>query len=65
MRLIRYSREGTLRRDEVEETFHRLVQAEAAQHQSLAVFEVDLETKTAQLGRESQPGHSTELIVHP
>ena len=45
--------------------FHRLVQAEAAQRQSLAVFEVDLEIKTAQLGRESQPGHLEELIVHP
>jgi hypothetical protein len=41
------------------------VQAEVAQHQGLAVFEVDLEIKTAQLGRESQPGHSKGLIAHP
>jgi hypothetical protein len=65
VRLIQNYREGNLHRDEVEETFRRLVQAEVAQHQGLAVFEVDLEIKTAQLGRESQPGHSKGLIAHP
>ena len=41
------------------------MQAEAAQHQGLAVFVADLEIKMAQVDRESLPGHLEELIVHP
>ena len=41
------------------------MQAEAAQHQGLAVFVADLEIKTARLGRESLPGRLEGLIVHP
>ena len=45
--------------------FHRWVLAEAARHQGLVVFVVDLGIMMVQLGRESQPGHLEELIVHP
>ena len=41
------------------------MQVEAAQHQGLVVFVVDLGIKRAQQGRESQPGHLKELIGHP
>ena len=40
------------------------MQAEAAQHQGLAVFVADLGIKMAQLGHESLPGRLKELIVH-